>query len=116
MCLLVLAQALLYGVVLMAGPPPQSHDARRARIEQSLSPIGLAAGNAAARRLADRMSHYQVPAVSVAVVDGGALVWAQAWGMPARMWRAARLCQADGASIPRWRPPGCGRRRPIWRR
>ena len=32
-------------------------------------------------RLADRMRHYRVPGLSVAVVDNGQLVWAQAWGV-----------------------------------
>jgi CubicO group peptidase (beta-lactamase class C family) len=32
-------------------------------------------------RLPDRMRHYGVPGLSVAVVDRGQLVWAQAWGV-----------------------------------
>jgi len=31
--------------------------------------------------LAERMAHYNVPGVSVAVMDGGEIVWAQGWGV-----------------------------------
>jgi CubicO group peptidase (beta-lactamase class C family) len=61
---------------------PQDPTALRriARVEDNLLPT-LVAANTQPRRLADRMRHYQVPGLSMAVVDKGQLVWAQAWGV-----------------------------------
>ncbi len=51
-----------------------------ARVETSLLPAFVTT-NTKPMRLADRMQHYRVPGLSVAVVDCGQLVWAHAWGV-----------------------------------
>jgi CubicO group peptidase (beta-lactamase class C family) len=51
-----------------------------ARVERSLLPP-LVTERTQPMRLADRMRHYRVPGLSVAVVDKGQLVWAHAWGV-----------------------------------
>lgn len=60
-----------------------SAPARIARVERGLLPP-VVTDATVPMRLADRMRRYQVPAVSVAVVEDGALVWAQAWGLAQR--------------------------------
>jgi CubicO group peptidase (beta-lactamase class C family) len=52
------------------------------RIADSLLPRILVAGEPVpTRRLVERMAHYRVPAVSVAVISEGAIAWAEAWGL-----------------------------------
>ncbi len=53
---------------------------RLERVDSGLLPP-LIAANTQPMRLADRMRHHGVPGLSVAVVDKGQLVWAQAWGV-----------------------------------
>jgi CubicO group peptidase (beta-lactamase class C family) len=53
---------------------------RITRVENGLLPPFITA-NTQPMRLADRMQHYGVPGLSVAVVERGQLVWAQAWGV-----------------------------------
>lgn len=87
---LSISAALALGVWLVAlaragGPsvparPSQSDDVV-ARVESGLLPPILWKGAPrTGMALADRISHYQVPGVSLAVVDGGALAWARGWG------------------------------------
>ncbi len=60
-----------------AGPAP---DPRIAAVERGLLPPVVTEATVP-MTLADRMRHHGVPGVSVAVVDGGRLVWARAWGV-----------------------------------
>ena len=54
-------------------------EARIRRVEGGLVPAGTPAESAAAA-LTERMAHYRVPAVSVAVIQGGRIEWAKAYG------------------------------------
>ena len=61
------------------GTPDSS--AAIARVRDSLVPTILVSGEApATASIADRMAALNVPAVSVAVIDSGRIVWAEAWG------------------------------------
>lgn len=52
------------------------------RIEQALVPMLAIKGEpVATHTLAERMAHHNVPAVSVAVINGGEIEWARAYGM-----------------------------------
>lgn len=58
------------------------NDPRGAAVISGLRPHFVARGTTGAMfSLPDRMAYYAVPGVSVAVVDGGKLVWAQAFGV-----------------------------------
>jgi CubicO group peptidase (beta-lactamase class C family) len=56
-----------------------------ARIQRVLSglrtPIGIKGESAVRWTLADRMQHYHVPGVSIAVIDSGRIVWAKGFGL-----------------------------------
>lgn len=57
-------------------------DALIERIETALLPAVTVPGQPIeTATLAERMDYYRVPAVSIAVIDGGEIAWAQAWGM-----------------------------------
>jgi CubicO group peptidase (beta-lactamase class C family) len=75
---LVLLMMGLCSFSAQAQPPDAAQ--RIAQVERGLLPAFVAA-NTRPMRLDDRMRHYQVPGLSVAVVDHGQLVWAQAWGV-----------------------------------
>ena len=51
------------------------------RIENGLLPGTVIAGEPATMSLAERMAHYKVPGVSVAVIDKGDIAWAKAYGV-----------------------------------
>ncbi len=51
------------------------------RVENSLMPGVLVAGEATGMKLADRMAHYKVPGVSVAVINDGKIEWARSYGV-----------------------------------
>jgi CubicO group peptidase (beta-lactamase class C family) len=77
------ASVLLLAALLAVGPVVAQDPAvprRVTQVENALLPAFITA-NTQPMRLADRMQHYQVPGLSVAVVDKGQLVWAQAWGV-----------------------------------
>jgi CubicO group peptidase (beta-lactamase class C family) len=87
--------------------PVAAQDAARQveRVEQRVMPRLVIRGEPVVEaRLADRMAHYGVPSVSVAVIDGGAIAWARAWGVADReTGRAATdttLFQAASISKP----------------
>ncbi|MEO8448935.1 MAG: serine hydrolase [Gemmatimonadota bacterium] len=65
--------------------PPQSADNGTARIDRVLAGLrpGLAiTGEPVVRwTLAERMKHYNVPGVSIAVIDSGRIVWAKGFGV-----------------------------------
>lgn len=76
-----LAPALLALAALSHGAAAQrSAEAVVAEVERGLWPP-VATEHTKPMRLADRMRLYGAPAVSVAVVDGGRLRWARAWGV-----------------------------------
>ena len=54
--------------------------AARAKVENGLRPE-IAKPSDAPWRLTDRMAHYKVPAVSIAVIEDGEIKWAYAYGM-----------------------------------
>ncbi|THD81257.1 MAG: class A beta-lactamase-related serine hydrolase [Phenylobacterium sp.] len=77
--------AALVAVVLAPLPAAASgkstQDARIARIEQNLLPALQVRGRPmTARTLSGEMALHRTPALSVAVVDGGRIVWARAYG------------------------------------
>ena len=89
------AGALVFGVALAAcggrgradaeaGRPVDSTDrdpARIARVERGLLPtVALRGRRDTAYTLADRLRRYGVPGVSIAVIDGGRVAWARAYG------------------------------------
>ncbi len=70
----VLAAGFVFAVQAGAAPDP-----RIAQVESALWPAVV---TEATRpwTMAERMQHHGVPGVSIAVVEGGRLVWAHAWG------------------------------------
>jgi CubicO group peptidase (beta-lactamase class C family) len=78
-------------------------DPRIAAVERGLLPAVVTEATVP-MTLADRMRHHGVPGVSVAVVDGGRLVWAQAWGLAqagqAQTLSTTTLMQAGSISKP----------------
>lgn len=85
-CLVVLA---LCGTA-SADPHPTTNvparnepiDPRIARVIAGLRPDTETAGKPPVRwTLAERMDHYNVPGVSIAVIDGGEIVWAKGFGV-----------------------------------
>jgi len=74
--------AALWAAAVSRPALAQDPAAQASRIADSLVPRILIAGEPVpARRLADRLAHHQVPAVSVAVINGHRIAWASAWGM-----------------------------------
>ena len=62
-------------------PKPPDAEARISRVENGLLPRVLVDGTLAPEmRLADRMGHYRVPAVSVAVIENGEIAWSRSYG------------------------------------
>lgn len=62
--------------------PVEPADHRRAKVEAGLLPaIELAGRRPLHWRLQDRMQHYHVPGLGIAVIDGGTLDWVQAYGV-----------------------------------
>jgi CubicO group peptidase (beta-lactamase class C family) len=103
----VVALALLCGCARSARSPatvPAAPD-RAARVAEGLLPIVHVEGAPLPRlRLGERMSHYRVPGVSVAVADGGAITWARGFGVAragtTRAVTPATLFQAGSVSKP----------------
>jgi CubicO group peptidase (beta-lactamase class C family) len=74
--------AALAALAPLRSASPQDPAQRIRRVEDSLLPRVIVAGEpAVARRLADRMAQYRVPAVSVAVLRNHAIEWSRAWGL-----------------------------------
>lgn len=58
------------------------HASRMAAVENALQPAAYVKGSPiAAMNILDRMKHYGVPGVSVAVIDGGKIDWARGYGV-----------------------------------
>jgi CubicO group peptidase (beta-lactamase class C family) len=85
-------------------------DAHISRVVAGLRPIMTVQGTpASSYELAARMAHHKVPAVSIAVVDGGRLVWAKAFGLketgssdsvsPTTLFQAASISKPISASV-----------------
>ncbi|WP_084445864.1 serine hydrolase domain-containing protein [Sphingomonas sp. TDK1] len=62
--------------------PPSAVQARIGRVEQGLSaPVVIKGAPDQKMALAERMAFYQVPAVSIALINNGRIEWARAYGM-----------------------------------
>jgi CubicO group peptidase (beta-lactamase class C family) len=70
------------GLLLVLASPVSAgpEDAQRAAVERSLS-SGLAVEGVPGWTLAERMRHYHVPGVSIALIEGGRIAWAQGYGV-----------------------------------
>jgi CubicO group peptidase (beta-lactamase class C family) len=70
-------------VPLLAVPlPAAGQDVRMQSVEHGLVTANVPRGVTPPRHaIEDRMRHYRVPGVSVAVIDSGRIVWAKAWGV-----------------------------------
>src|SRR5678816_3578262 len=81
--LTVVAFALVTASALAQAPtPPKGTAARIARIKAGLPPAAIVKGHAPTYpSLATQMSRYQVPGLSIAVVDHGKIVWAEGFGV-----------------------------------
>jgi CubicO group peptidase (beta-lactamase class C family) len=99
---------IFFAAVAAALAPAGGTDAtgqRIARIERDLRP----ASSANAATLAERMAHYRVPGVSVAVIHQGRIEWARAWGVrdaagrmpatPETMFQAASISKPVAALV-----------------
>jgi CubicO group peptidase (beta-lactamase class C family) len=86
-------------------PQPATQDAA-ARVQAGLLPAFVTA-QTQPMQMADRMRHYGVPGISVAVVQNGQLLWAHAWGVadvatgraltPTTVMQAASISKAVAA-------------------
>ena len=75
----LLAAAALFAPA--AGHAAPAEDPHIARIESGLEPAIQVAGRPAAKHtIAEAMADHHLQALSVAVADGGRIVWAKAWG------------------------------------
>ena len=78
MALLLCVSACLFG----CDRSEKEIAARRQQVEQTLLPVFSMQGQPlASMPLAQRMTDYQIPGVSIAVINGGALEWAQSYGV-----------------------------------
>src|SRR5688572_10291727 len=71
------AVAILGSVALFAAPAGAESTERAARVEAGLVPRLLIEGQPIKWALKDRMAHYRVPGVSIAVINDGKLEWAR---------------------------------------
>jgi CubicO group peptidase (beta-lactamase class C family) len=78
--LLLLTCVLGATLPLHAQGQPVATGDRIQRVENGLLTPVVIAGRNAGMKLTDRMAFYNVPAVSVAVIDEGRVAWARAWG------------------------------------
>lgn len=61
---------------------PEQNEARISRIESGLLPGVVIKGSARPKlNLAERMAHYKVPGLSIAVINNGAIEWARGYGV-----------------------------------
>jgi len=87
-------------------PEPRADDtATRIRnVAAGLTGPNIVRGEPAGFAIEERMRRYNVPAVSVAVIDGGRIAWARAWGVTTAGGQApadtATLFQAASISKP----------------
>ena len=79
-----LALAALISFATRSGEASQHADKvfeRIARVEKGLLPAVVIKGQSNAMAIAERMAHYNVPGVSVAVINDGKLEWAKGYGV-----------------------------------
>jgi CubicO group peptidase (beta-lactamase class C family) len=96
---------LLVALAIAAPLHAQSPDSVMRLLERHTLPgVRITGEPSAGAPLAARLAHYHTPAVSVAVIDSGRIVWARAWGLADRKsGRAATpqtLFQAASISKP----------------
>ncbi len=73
---------LLAGCARKAAPLASADAVRAERVPDGLRPPIAIAGEAPERwTLAERMRHYRVPGVSLAIIDSGRIVWAKGFGV-----------------------------------
>src|SRR4051794_15201117 len=76
---------LAFAISALAAEPAASPDQNRARInriENGLLPAVIIKGKQRpSMSIAERMTHYKVPGVSVALVNNGAIEWALGYGV-----------------------------------
>lgn len=89
--------------------PPAADSARIERVLRGLRPRVEAAGRPAERwSLEERMAHYRVPGVSIAVIENGRVAWARGFGVkdattrepvtPATLFQAASISKPVAAT------------------
>ena len=67
---------------LSPAPPETGPELEALQLSQGLlAPFRLAGETPEPMRLEDRLDHYRVPGVSIAVINGGELRWAKSWGV-----------------------------------
>lgn len=89
----ILAAALL-GQQVFAAPN------RVGEVETGLrAPVAIAGESPRTYKLADRMRHYAVPGVSIAIIDRGRIAWASGYGQAQRGRRADRFTRFQAGSI-----------------
>ena len=77
-------------------PPPDSVEARIDRVTRGLLlPVRIRGEEPVRFEIESRLRHHRVPAVSVAVIEGGRIEWARAWGLA----RVAGGVEADTATL-----------------
>ncbi|MFP5330301.1 MAG: serine hydrolase domain-containing protein [Alphaproteobacteria bacterium] len=91
---LVMFLAALSGTQVFAAPN------RAGQVETGLrAPVAVAGEAPRTYRLADRMRHYAVPGVSIAVIDRGRIAWAKGYGEAQRGRRIERFTRFQAGSI-----------------
>ncbi len=102
-CRAIAALTLLLATHASAQEAAQAR-ARRTRVEHGLRSTIIVSGSSRGWSLAERMAHYRVPAVSIAVIDNGRIEWARAYGVAnvveARTATTETLFQAASVSKP----------------
>ncbi|MGH7443794.1 MAG: serine hydrolase domain-containing protein [Longimicrobiales bacterium] len=76
----ILAMIPLLACATEEQPGRDSPAERIARVEAGLLTANVVAGEPT-HTIAERLSYYRVPGVSVAVIDSGRIVWARGWGV-----------------------------------
>ena len=71
--------ALAFAAIATDKAPPEAD--RIQRIENGLLSGTVIAGETATMNLAERMAHYKIPGVSIAVLDKGEIAWAKGYGV-----------------------------------
>ena len=95
---------------LIPAPANTGPELEAIQLSQGLmSPYRLPGEAQETYRLQDRLAHYRVPGVAIAVIDGGELRWAKAWGLrragtedalsPDDQFQAASIAKALTATL-----------------
>jgi CubicO group peptidase (beta-lactamase class C family) len=107
-CIVAAVVCSLAGLPLLWSAPPA--DERIARVENGLQRPNRVKGSPAERmKITDRMKHYKVPGVSVAVIHEGRVAWARGYGQrdaasgapvtAETLFQAASLSKGVAASV-----------------